>query len=1527
MFKKASFLTLALSLVASNGLLLSTSSVKAETVIELTKQSSTRILKSQEPKAFISPRLNLKSKSSEMIRVIVQLSNQPIAVGNYAAKIGISSLAAESTKSSISAQQTSFAQEASSRGIQFKTNYKFDTVLNGMEITIPASQIQELSNIPGVVSVYENSTYYAIPADNPPGQMTDKVKYDDGPLKQIGADYAWANGLTGKGVKVGVIDTGVDYFHPDLEDAYAGGYDSYYKTKDPYEEKPDLDPARPFVGTYHGTHVAGTIAGRAANPTSEIVQKGVAYEAEMHNYKVLGRDDKGKATGSSAQVIDGIERAVKDGMNVINLSLGSDSAKDPNSPDSLAINNAVLSGVVAVVASGNAGDKGPYYYSMGSPASAMLAISVGAVTSPFNHYSTTVQSSLIPPAALKPSHVDSLIELTPIVPSRQLEPKPIIPDPPVVHTQSVKSPKDENLPVPSTSPNPAPVGGGGSTTPPSTPPGVENPPTAPTTPPNTETPPIVPTTPPSTETPPIVPTTPPVTPAVPITELAAPAVNLDHNLQTMGWETGKDDFAAILGSEPIDAVYAGLGDIPDYASINAKDKVVFVSRGSLAFVDKVKNAKSHGAKAIVIFNGINKVSETVPDLSENINGRDSFANVSIGDNFDFIPTFDMEGKAGRKLAKELTSTPGTSLKFTFNKPFNKTIIAGDDMAAFSSRGPESDNNFSIKPDFTAPGVNILSTWPAYKKYFPDASYDKAYDRISGTSMATPHVAGLAVLLKQKHPEWTPFDVRAALANTSEQISNTKGVMYDVYSQGAGRVNIKNALQTPALLQTIDSIEILDKNLVKQKVTNYNSSASFGLMKAGEAGKLEKLQLKNISGKSVSYAASIKMHEKVTSDPAKPIDTPDINKITAVLGGLDNGNQITVGAGQTKPFSLTVNPNADAVNGVYEGEVVLTSAGDPTLHLPFVVNVGTKMPTTGFALQDMALTNDYIVTNGTKDQKTTDISFQLNANNYNLIMVEVYGFDEKRIGTMGEYTDRDPATGKLKMLTPGKYNFKDIDETYYNFVDGKEIKGTLKEGNQYILSVLGAQIDSQGDVVKDAAGKDIISSVEKVFGVKTIKTTPTPTPNPGDNNTGGGGGGSSTGGGTTTTPTPAPASNGSSTSVVNQGQAVVNVNASVSKSGNTVTAKVSDSDLQNALNKNPKSPAALVVNVPVKGNELLNFTLTPAQVAKLQSGNQDNSVVISNGSASLALPVSALKNVPAGAGVNVTIGSADDQSAKFTSKLPGTKILSTPVSFEVNVVNGTTSSPLDVSSQIFIKRAFNVSGDINTDNAGVLYLTGDDVNGVPATITRNLDGTKTVTVSRPGFSTYALATRPVAFTDISTSWAQSRIQGLANKFLLFGTTDTTFSPTKDVTRAEFAAMLTRALGLQAKGTSKFSDVTPTDWFAGSVAAAYEAGLINGVGNDKFDPNAVISRQDLAVMVARTLKLLNVPTKSLPGREPYADMPVIAPYAQESIKTLTENGLIAGVKTDDATLFLPTQSTTREAAASVIYFLLQKGNLIN
>jgi minor extracellular serine protease Vpr len=165
--------------------------------------------------------------------------------------------------------------------------------------------------------------------------------------------------LTGKGVTVGVIDTGVDYTHPDLRRNYAGGRDLVDNDGDPMETK-TLGRA-----TVHGTHVAGIIAANGKI-------KGVAPEAKILAYRALGPG----GGGTTENVLAAIEQAIKDKVDIMNLSLGND-INGPDLPISLALNRAVDKGIVAIAASGNSG---PNIWSVGSPGTASKAISVGAST-------------------------------------------------------------------------------------------------------------------------------------------------------------------------------------------------------------------------------------------------------------------------------------------------------------------------------------------------------------------------------------------------------------------------------------------------------------------------------------------------------------------------------------------------------------------------------------------------------------------------------------------------------------------------------------------------------------------------------------------------------------------------------------------------------------------------------------------------------------------------------------------------------------------------------------------------------------------------------------------------------------------------------------------------------------------------------------------------------------------------------------------------------------------------------------------
>ncbi|MEE6262840.1 S8 family serine peptidase [Plantactinospora sonchi] len=181
----------------------------------------------------------------------------------------------------------------------------------------------------------------------------------DRSVAQVGAPAAWEAGHTGKGATVAVLDTGIDVDHPDLADAVVGA-------KDFTDSESGTDD---LFG--HGTHVAGTITGNGASAANRYV--GVAPDSKLLNGKVL--DDFGG--GAESGVIAGMQWAVEQGADVVNMSLGSDFPGDGTDPLDQAVNELSKdSGTLFVVAAGNTG---PESKSIGSPGSADEALTVGAV--------------------------------------------------------------------------------------------------------------------------------------------------------------------------------------------------------------------------------------------------------------------------------------------------------------------------------------------------------------------------------------------------------------------------------------------------------------------------------------------------------------------------------------------------------------------------------------------------------------------------------------------------------------------------------------------------------------------------------------------------------------------------------------------------------------------------------------------------------------------------------------------------------------------------------------------------------------------------------------------------------------------------------------------------------------------------------------------------------------------------------------------------------------------------------------------
>jgi 2',3'-cyclic-nucleotide 2'-phosphodiesterase len=187
----------------------------------------------------------------------------------------------------------------------------------------------------------------------------------------------------------------------------------------------------------------------------------------------------------------------------------------------------------------------------------------------------------------------------------------------------------------------------------------------------------------------------------------------------------------------------------------------------------------------------------------------------------------------------------------------------------------------------------------------------------------------------------------------------------------------------------------------------------------------------------------------------------------------------------------------------------------------------------------------------------------------------------------------------------------------------------------------------------------------------------------------------------------------------------------------------------------------------------------------------------------------------------------------------------------------------------------------------------------------------------GFGIYSIDLSKT-FKDVPAKhWAFNFINDLAAKQVVSGTTDTTFDPNGKVTRAQFAAMLAKALKLTAKGKVVFKDVPATSVYAPSIAAAYENGLIKGLSKDKFAPNQSISREEMAVMAKQALdkKAGNPITVSTEAQ--FTDGGKISKWAQASVNVVLDRGVMSGLNQDT---FAPKGTSTRAEAARVIDTLI-------
>jgi len=635
------------------------------------------------------------TRGPDRIRVIVGLKLPPLAAafgrslaGEVATRrLDVHSVASREYVARVDAVQRRAVVELRRAIPQAQVQERFQVVLDGITVELPASKLATLTSLGFVDKVYP-SVRYTVDTNRSPSV--------------IAADALQAaTGAKGDGMKIGIVDEGVDYRNP-FFDPSSFSYPSGFPKGSTKYTTPKIIVARVFPGPTstaaervpfdpaadHGTHVAGIAAGDSgtcapADPNHPAVcgLSGIAPRAQIGSYRVFTTPISTpfgiELVADTPETIAGFEAAVDDGMNVINFSAGAPETEPANDALVDAVENIAAAGVVPVIAAGN--DREMFGLgTVGSPGTAPDAITVAA-TSNLHVFSPTmaVQAQDAP---------DSVTGI------------PVAED-----TLAAFFPSEFGL--------------------------------------------------------------------------------VAHELVDIGTLTA-------TGGGAVDRRLCGPDNDPNNAAKtplaagSLRGVIALVSRGHCSFDSKAQRAKAAGAIGILVVDNRSGEADPIPEALP-------------------IPGAMIADLDGANLRTYLDAHNGTAPVVIGSAIQEVETGRSGIITDFSSAGL-TDFQDILKPDISAVGAQVLSSVP------PESNDGSPFAVFSGTSMATPAVAGSAALLLELHPSWTPQEVKSALMSTAGPAwaDTPRTVEAPVTLEGGGLVNLVRAA-SPLVLTDPASLSFRD----------------------------------------------------------------------------------------------------------------------------------------------------------------------------------------------------------------------------------------------------------------------------------------------------------------------------------------------------------------------------------------------------------------------------------------------------------------------------------------------------------------------------------------------------------------------------------------------------------------------------------------------------------------------------------------------------------------------------------------------
>jgi minor extracellular serine protease Vpr len=603
------------------------------------------------------------------VTVLVTLDQPPLAAyfgRQVAAAAGPRSLdvrtaASRAYLAKLSRLQTRAAAELHRAIPEAALSRRLRVILDALTVELPIKKLPRLYRLGFVNRVYPSARF--------------TLSLDDSPALIGATAFSHATGATGQGVKIAVVDDGIDQTSPFFDPAGYAYPPGFPRGQRSYTT-PKVIVARAYPGpgsgkagrlpldrkaSFHGTHVAGIAAGDAgttapAGPDHPEVHglSGVAPGAWLGSYRVFNVPTPVGNSAYTPQIVAAFEDAVSDGMDVINFSGGGPMNDPANDALVEAVHNVAAAGVVPVISAGN--DRDDFGLgSVGAPGTAPDAISVAAVSN---------------------THVFA----------------PVL---------TVSAPA--GLP-------PIPFNRGASSTPPAW-------------------------------------------------------GTIDQRLVDVGTIVGTD-------GKPVDHYLCGpSNNVEAPASTlpagSLTGSIALVSRGYCTFVSKSLRAKAAGAEGIV--------------LVDNRPGEANGVPLRLA-----IPSAMVADVDGARLRAAIADTGGRATVRVGSTPVEIQTGRGGTPTSFSSAGLTPFGH-DLKPDVSAPGGSILSSTLRETIGEPFAVFD-------GTSMAAPHVAGAAALLRQRHPAWGAPEIKSALMSTAGPAwgNTSRTAEASVLLEGAGLIDVGRA---------------------------------------------------------------------------------------------------------------------------------------------------------------------------------------------------------------------------------------------------------------------------------------------------------------------------------------------------------------------------------------------------------------------------------------------------------------------------------------------------------------------------------------------------------------------------------------------------------------------------------------------------------------------------------------------------------------------------------------------------------------